>query len=78
MAGPPDAAEDEAVYLFAEFDVDGSGELDSKELKRALQSLGFEPKKAQIRQMILDVDEDGSGTLDLQEFWVLPEAWDLG
>lgn len=34
------------------------------ELKAAMVSLGFDSKNAVIFQMISDLDEDGSGTLD--------------
>ena len=44
-------------------DTDGSGEIDSKELKVAMRALGFEPKKEEIQKMISDVDDDGSGTI---------------
>merc|ERR1712083_1086903 len=55
----------EAFYLF---DTDGSGEIDSKELKVAMRALGFEPKKEEIQKMISDVDNDGSGTIGYEEF----------
>ena len=42
-------------------DVDGYGEIDSKELKVATRALGFEPKKEEIQNIISDVDDDGSG-----------------
>merc|ERR1712235_58154 len=50
------------------FDSDGSGEIDSKELKVAMRALGFEPKKEEIQKMISDVDDDGSGTIGYEEF----------
>merc|ERR1712026_292204 len=50
------------------FDTDGSGEIDSKELKVAMRALGFEPKKEEIQKMISDVDDDGSGTIGYEEF----------
>merc|ERR1712224_980418 len=31
-------------------------------------SLGFEPKKEEIQKMISDVDDDGSGTIEYEEF----------
>merc|ERR1712146_873369 len=49
------------------FDTDGSGNIDSKELKVAMRALGFEPKKEEI-QKISDVDDDGSGTIEFNEF----------
>ncbi len=44
------------------------GMIDAKELKVAMRALGFEPKKEEIRQMISDIDKDGSGTIDYDEF----------
>lgn len=45
-----------------------SGTIDAKELKVAMRALGFEPKKEEIKKMIADVDKDGSGTIDFNEF----------
>lgn len=45
-----------------------AGTIDAKELKVAMRALGFEPKKEEIKKMISDIDKDGSGTIDFQEF----------
>ncbi|CAE8731886.1 unnamed protein product [Polarella glacialis] len=58
----------EIKEAFDLFDTDGSGEIDSKELKVAMRALGFEPKKEEIQKMISDVDDDGSGTIGYEEF----------
>ena len=50
----------EIKEAFDLFDTDGSGSIDSKELKVAMRALGFEPKKEEIQKMISDVDDDGS------------------
>ena len=34
----------------------------------AMRALGFEPKKEEIKKMISDIDKDGNGTIDYQEF----------
>ena len=34
----------------------------------SLRALGFEPKKEEIKKMIADIDKDGSGTIDFEEF----------
>jgi len=34
----------------------------------AMRALGFEPKKEEIKKMISDVDKDGSGTIDFNDF----------
>ncbi len=44
------------------------GTIDAKELKVAMRALGFEPKKEEIKKMISDIDKDGSGTIDFNEF----------
>jgi hypothetical protein len=33
-----------------------------------MRALGFEPKKEEIKKMIADIDKDGSGTIDFNEF----------
>ena len=33
-----------------------------------MRALGFEPKKEEIKKMISDIDKDGSGTIDFNEF----------
>jgi Ca2+-binding EF-hand superfamily protein len=45
-----------------------SGTIDPKELKAAMQSLGFEAKNQTIYQMIADIDKDGNGSIDFEEF----------
>ena len=59
---------EEIREAFNLFDTDGSGTIDPKELKSAMQSLGFEAKNATIYQMISDIDKDGSGAIDFEEF----------
>jgi len=59
---------EEIREAFNLFDTDGSGTIDPKELKAAMQSLGFEAKNATIYQMIGDIDKDGSGSIDFEEF----------
>lgn len=39
-----------------------------QELKVAMRALGFEPKKEEVKKMIADIDKDGSGTIDFDEF----------
>ena len=33
-----------------------------------MRALGFEPKKEEIKKMIADIDKDGTGTIDFEEF----------
>ena len=68
---PKGLTEDEVEELrqaFDLFDTDGSGTIDPKELRAAMQSLGFEAKNQTIYQMIKDIDKDDSGEIDFDEF----------
>jgi Ca2+-binding EF-hand superfamily protein len=38
------------------------------------RALGFEPKKEDIKKMIADIDKDGSGTIDFEEFLAMMTA----
>merc|ERR1719164_153147 len=66
--GLSDEEIEEIKEAFNLFDTDGSGTIDPKELKAAMQSLGFEAKNQTIYQMIADIDKDNSGTIDFEEF----------
>ena len=33
-----------------------------------MRALGFQPKKEEIKKMISDIDKDGSGTIDFNDF----------
>ena len=41
-----------------------------------MRALGFEPKKEEIKKMIQDIDKDGSGTIDFNDFLSLMTQWD--
>lgn len=67
----PGLTEDEIEEIkeaFDLFDTDGSGQIDPKELKAAMSSLGFESKNQTIFQMISDLDKNKSGTIEFDEF----------
>ena len=58
---------------FALFDTDGDGTIDATELKVAMRALGFAPQEDgeiedEIARMMADIDGDGSGTIDFDEF----------
>eukprot|EP00927_Polykrikos_kofoidii_P077451 TRINITY_DN74392_c0_g1_i1.p1 TRINITY_DN74392_c0_g1~~TRINITY_DN74392_c0_g1_i1.p1 ORF type:complete len:1199 (+),score=174.98 TRINITY_DN74392_c0_g1_i1:32-3628(+) len=53
---------------FRACDADGSGSVDVTELQDLLTSLGVEPMAHVLCQVIEEVDQDGGGTLDMEEF----------
>lgn len=64
---------------FSRYDVDGSGSVDSKELKGMLiDSIGYEPTPEALKAIILECDSDGSGTLEFPEFCMLLTKMDMG
>jgi Ca2+-binding EF-hand superfamily protein len=58
---------EEIREAFNLFDTDGSGKIDPKELRAAMQSLGFENKNPTIYQMIAEL-EDLEKEIDFEEF----------
>jgi centrin-1 len=73
----PGLTEEEVLEIkeaFDLFDTDGGGSIDPKELKAAMTSLGFESKNATIYQMIADLDADGTGQIEFDEFLHLMTA----
>merc|ERR1712086_1156946 len=58
----------EVREAFGLFDADASGEIDVRELKAAMRSLGFEVKNEELKKMVPDVDGDGNGTIEFVEF----------
>ena len=78
---------------FVIFDKDGDGTIDSKELSTVLKSMGYNPTKEEIQEMVdevramsplvrsglwsghhsilLQVDSDGSGSIEFLEFLLL-------
>ena len=68
-----------SIYAFADativrsmlslFDKDGDGTITTKELGTVMRSLGQNPTEDELQEMILEVDVDGSGSIDFQEFY---------
>src|SRR5690606_18091271 len=62
---------DEIRQAFDLFDTNGSGKIDPKELKAAMQSLGFDSKNPVIYQLIAELDTPESnkkGGIDFNTF----------
>lgn len=60
--------------VFDLFDADGGGSIDALEMKTVMKALGFNITKQQVEQMIAEIDIDGNGTVDFQEFLELLEG----
>ena len=59
---------EELTETFAMFDRDGSGSITSKELGMIMRALGQEPTDAELMDMINEVELDGNGNIDFDEF----------
>ena len=53
---------------FNMFDKDGDGTIDIKELGTCMRSLGQDPSELELQNMISEVDDDRSGTINFSEF----------
>lgn len=59
----------EEIYsAFSLFDKDGSGTIDSNELKDAMKALGIYVNKDGLKKLMEKADKDGSGTIEKGEF----------
>jgi len=69
---PRDALTEEQIAEFKEafrlFDRDGNGNITIQELETVMRSLGQTPSKEELDVMIKEVDSDGNGEIDFNEF----------
>lgn len=56
---------------FKEFDADGSGTIEPKELKAVLEKCGVETSDAQVNDLIKDSAKGGKEELDFEDFLVM-------
>ena len=60
--------EDDIKAAFDQFDADGSGAIDSSEIKKVCESLGVDVTKNEIDDLIKSADTDGDGKIQYEEF----------
>eukprot|EP00418_Pyrodinium_bahamense_P039944 CAMPEP_0179201480 /NCGR_PEP_ID=MMETSP0796-20121207/100274_1 /TAXON_ID=73915 /ORGANISM="Pyrodinium bahamense, Strain pbaha01" /LENGTH=162 /DNA_ID=CAMNT_0020906037 /DNA_START=73 /DNA_END=561 /DNA_ORIENTATION=- len=68
----------ELKEAFDLFDLDGSGAICDKELKVMMRQLGYDLSREELIHMILEVDEDGSGEIEMNEFIAMMRPKVLG
>ncbi|KAI3925238.1 hypothetical protein MKW92_051458 [Papaver armeniacum] len=54
--------------VFKKFDADGDGKISYVELGSILRSSGYEATTEELQAMVKEVDSDGDGFIDLNEF----------
>merc|ERR1719449_471521 len=59
---------EEFKEAFALFDKDGDGTITADELGVVMRSLGRKPTMEELKAMIAEVDDDGSGQIEFPEF----------
>ena len=65
---------DECRQAFMAFDKDRSGTIDVWELRHVLEAMGQAPTEDELFQMISEVDENMSGSIDFGEFLKVVES----
>ncbi|TMS35657.1 hypothetical protein L596_003015 [Steinernema carpocapsae] len=59
---------EEFKEAFELFDKDGDGRITADELGTVMESLGQNPSRQELQDMVNEIDEDGNGTIELEEF----------
>jgi calcium-binding protein CML len=69
MSGKDDMLDERKIKeMFDLFDADGGGSIDVAELTQALVTLGISDTKEEIDRLVMQIDVDGSGAIEYEEF----------
>jgi len=55
------------IDLFRDWDDNGDGAIDKKEMRRAVAALGYECSKKEIDKFFESIDDDDNGFIEFQE-----------
>ena len=62
---------EELMEAFSVFDREGRGSITTKELGVVMRALGQDPTEAELTDMVNEVDLDGNGNIEFEEFMAL-------
>jgi len=57
--------------IFDIFDTDGGGKITNDEISNVMKSLGQNPTEEEVERMIVEIDYNGDGEVDFEEFLML-------
>jgi len=66
---PEELDEVRCQKLFKHFDVNGSGEIDMRELGLLIKQMGMRMEQEAINNAMIDLDKDNNGAISFEEFW---------
>jgi len=69
MLRPEELSEMRCRKLFSHFDVNGSGEIDMRELGQLVKGMGLRMQQEQINNAMVDLDQNNNGSISFDEFW---------
>ncbi|KAJ8648489.1 hypothetical protein MRB53_001512 [Persea americana] len=58
----------ELEKVFSRFDANGDGKVSASELASVMRALGSPPSEDELSRMMMEMDSDGDGFVDLKEF----------
>ena len=59
--------------IFDMFDQDNDGEINMEELRRIFRQMGQDPSQDELIDVLVEVDEDGNGIIEYNEFKMMIE-----
>lgn len=72
------SVDERLTQMFKTFDKDSSGTIDANELQQMLLYMGVSTTEREVKDMIAQVDKNGDGDIDLEEFLVVMKAAQKG